>query len=74
MSGRGRGVKVGKRRVTRDQIVELANQGFIRVDVADMLEISPTYLKKLIQEWGLADEFTVRGGASVTVTLKGYCR
>lgn len=60
------------RKVTREEIAELAGQGFIRRDVAYMLGISPTYLKDLIAKWNLADEFTVSKGRAAWVARNGY--
>ena len=59
--------------VSREDVAGLARQGFIRADVADMLGISEGYLKDLVREWNLYDEFTVRKGRASWVARRGYC-
>jgi transposase len=59
--------------ISREDIVELAGQGFIRADVADLLGISEGYLKDLVHEWNLQDAFTVRRGKAAWVARRGYC-
>jgi hypothetical protein len=62
-----------KRKVSKDQIVELANQGYIRCDVATMLDISTGYLNCLIWKWGLSAEFVNSGGKARKIKKEGYC-
>ena len=61
------------RKVSKVDIVELARQGYIRKDVAYMLEISNAYLKDLIKLWKIEDEFKVTHGNAAWVNRKGYC-
>jgi hypothetical protein len=65
--------KPRKIKVSPEDIIELAQQGFIRRDVAFMLGVSPAYLKKLILKWKLQDAFTVRHGYASWVCRRGYC-
>lgn len=60
------------RRVSADDIIELARQGFTRRDTAYLLKISDDYLKVLIRKWKLAGEFTVNKGKAAWTTRRGY--
>ena len=71
--GHGSGKKSRATCVSREQIVELAQEGYIRRDAAFLLGISPAYLKDLVAKWGLADDFTVRKGHAAVVSRLGYC-
>ena len=71
------GIRVNSRRprqrcVSREDIAELANDGFTRPDVAHLLGISPAYLKDLIAKWDLAGEFKIARGKAAAVTRNGY--
>jgi len=62
-----------QRKVTKEQVIELANEGYVREDVAAMLEISTGYLNWLIWHWKLSKEFKNRGGLAMKIKKEGYC-
>jgi hypothetical protein len=62
-----------RRRVCRRSIIKLAREGYTRRDAAYLLGISDSYLKDLIHQWSLADEFIVSKGRAAWVTRRGYC-
>jgi predicted DNA-binding transcriptional regulator AlpA len=53
--------KPRKRRITKRSTVQLARQGYTRRDAAFLLGVSPAYLKDVVNIWGIADEFIVKG-------------
>lgn len=61
-----------ERKVTKEQIIELAQEGYIRRDVAFLLEIKPSYLKDLIKLWNLESSFSVKHGKAAWVARRGY--
>jgi hypothetical protein len=59
-------------KVNIEEVVELAQQGFIRADVAYMIGISHKYLDEIVQDYGLADKFIVREHKAMWVNRRGY--
>jgi hypothetical protein len=59
-------------KVNIDEVIDLAGQGFIRADVANMVEVHPSHLDEIIQKHGIADKFTVRKGKASWVARMGY--
>lgn len=58
--------------ISREDIVQVASEGYTRRDAAYLLGISPRYLADLVQEWQLADSFRVTKGKASWVTRRGY--
>jgi uncharacterized protein (DUF362 family) len=73
VSGRGCGKRPRRKCVTREQIVELAADVYLKADAAAILGISPAYLKDLIREYGITD-FAENRGERVRIGMHGYCR
>jgi len=73
VAGRGRGKRFRSRCVTREQVVALAVDGYLKADAADILGISEYYLRDLIELWGIT-EFNADRGRSVKVGMYGYVR
>lgn len=71
VSGRGRGSRPRSRCVTREQVVALAVDGYLKADAADILGISEYYLRDLIELWGIT-EFNADRGRSVKIGMHGY--
>lgn len=59
--------------VTREQITELALEGYLKSDAAAILGISPYYLRDLIEKWGIT-EFSENRGERSRIGKNGYCR
>ena len=59
-------------KVNIEEVVDLAQQGFIRADVAHMIGIHPSHLDEIVQKNGLAEKFTVRKGKAAWVARTGY--
>lgn len=59
--------------VTREQVIDLAADGYSQRDTAYMLGISYSYLKSLVLEWGLRDYFPSHGECVRNGRL-GYAR
>lgn len=59
--------------VSREQIAEIARDGYTRKDAAYLLGISTSYLNDLIYRWSLQAEFVVSGPRAAMVNLRGYC-
>lgn len=74
VAGRGKAPRPRSICVDRNQISELAGEGYIRKDVAYLLGISPGYLKSLIKRWDLSDSFIVRNGRASWIAKRGYIR
>lgn len=58
---KGSGYKSRSRCVTREQVVEVASEGYSQKDAAFVLGIDYSYLKQLVREWGLRDHFPAHG-------------
>ena len=60
-------------RVTREEIIELAEQGYTRKDTAFLLGIKYSYLKTLISRWELSKHFKLAKGQTIFIEKYGYC-
>lgn len=58
--------------VTKEEIIDMAQQGYTRRDTAYLLGISVDYLKRLIHRWQLADTFIITKGKASWITRRGY--
>ena len=67
------GSRFRRRCVTREQVVDLAAEGYLKSDAADILGISEAYLKDLIRSWKIT-EFNSDRSRSVKIGLHGYAR
>lgn len=65
-------VRPGKRCVTKEDIIQVASEGYTRLDAAYILGISYSYLRELIKDWDLGGHFLSLSKA-VSVGKKGYC-
>lgn len=70
---KGGGYKSRKRCVTREQIIDVAAEGYSQKDAAFILGIDYSYLKQLVSEWGIRDCFPAHG-VCVRNGLLGYAR
>ena len=64
--------KPRRSKVNIAEVIELAQQGFIRADVAYMVGITPHYLDELVQRHGIADAFIIQKGHASYVAKVGY--
>lgn len=71
--GRGRGVKFRSVCVTREQVIEVAQEGYSQRDAAFLLGISYDYLKSLVRRWNLRQYFPAHGQCVQNGHL-GYAR
>jgi len=71
--GRGRGKHFRSRCVTRDQIIEVAREGYSQTDAAFILGIEYSYLKDLVKLWNLRPYFPAHGQCVKNGCL-GYAR
>lgn len=73
MAGRGRSPRPRKRCVTREQIIEVVQDGYSQKDAAFLLGIEYSYLKDLVRLWNLREFFPAHGKCVQNGRL-GYAR
>lgn len=71
VSGTGRGVKFRPRCVSREQIIDIAKDGYSYPDTAFLLGISLQYLVNLIDLWNLKSYFAPIG-KRISNGMRGY--
>lgn len=71
VKGRGKAPRPRQTCVSREQIIEVAKEGYTRADAAHVLGISPAYLKDLIKRWELSGYF-IGHAESCRKTRHGY--
>lgn len=71
VAGRGKGKRPRARCVTVEQIIEVAQEGYHRRDVAEILGISYAYLKDIIEECNLQGHF-ISAAQAKRIARRGY--
>lgn len=69
--GRGRGVKVRQRCVSREQVEAVRDEGWLRADAAHILGISVGYLRDLSELWSIS--WAADRGRKSQIGKRGYC-
>ena len=64
--------RASSRCVSKDDVIQVASEGYTRKDAAYILGISYGYLRDLVKDWDLGGYF-ISTGEAISVARNGYC-